>query len=362
MKEPSLQTYSSINKKIEQLYATNNYNFINYDIIPKDDGNILNLKLDEDNNRIFLKLGLHYDEVFKSGLLTNVTIKRALFRNSNTSFDLVLGEKPRYYFNYLLNNGYIPGFGLYSSYMNLELKDNDAKIYEDWNWFKNNIHIQSIWRNKFAVGIGINNDVFGRKIENKRKISRYYNPYAFMKSDTRDDTEFTTKGVLIDIRARMLDIFNDRELYKKGAQIMGKVKLNFSLGNRFTYQMSNFLGVSFGKIPEFYKYRIGGIFEQDLDNIISFSGYRIGERVNYNVGRISNNFQYRIMKNYYISANYNFANLFFDAKTIQLLEFDDSSMGLSVGYRSPFGQIKISYNKAHSNQNGIFNVIFGQWF
>jgi len=362
MKEPSLQTYSSINKKIEQLYATNNYNFINYDIIPKDDGNILNLKLDEDNNRIFLKLGLHYDEVFKSGLLTNITIKRALFRNSNTSFDLVLGEKPRYYFNYLLNNGYIPGFGLYSSYMNLELKDKDAKIYEDWNWFKNNIHIQSIWRNKFAVGIGINSDIFGRKIENKRELSRYYNPYAFMKSDTRDDTEFTTKGVLIDIRARMLDIFNDRELYKKGTQIMGKVKLNFSLGNRFTYQMSNFLGVSFGKIPEFYKYRIGGIFEQDLDNIISFYGYRIGERVNYNVGKISNNFQYRIMKNYYISANYSFANLFFDARTIQLLEFDDSSIGLSVGYRSPFGQIRISYNKAHSNQNGIFNVIFGQWF
>jgi len=256
MKKPSLQTYSTINKKIERLYATNNYNFINYDIISINNKNILKLDLEEDNNRVFLKFGLHYDEIFKSGLLTNITIKRALFKNSNTSFDFILGEKTRYYFNYLLDNGYIPGFGLFSSRMNLELKDKDAKIYEDWNWFKNNIYIQSIWRSKFAIGAGINNDVFRRKIEKKREIFSYYNPYAFMKSDTRDDTEFTTKGVLIDIRSRMLDVLNDRDLYEKGAQIMGRVKLNFSLGNRFTYQMSNFLGVSFGKIPEFYKYWI----------------------------------------------------------------------------------------------------------
>jgi len=362
MKIPSIHTYSSINKKIERLYATNNYNFINYDIVSEEGKNILNLKLNEENYRVFLKLGLHYDEIFKSGLLTNITIKRALFRNSNTSLDLVLGEKPRYYFNYLLDNGYIPGFGLYSSYMNLELKNKDNEIYEDWNWFKNNIHIQSIWRSKFAVGIGINSDIFGRKIKNKREIFRYYNPYVFMKSDTRDNTEFTTKGILMDFRARMLDIFNDKELYKKGAQMMGRLKLNFSLGRRFTYQMSNFLGISFGRIPEFYKYRIGGIFEQDLDNVTSFGGYRIGEKMNYNVGRISNSFQYKIMKNYYITANYSFANLFSDVKTLQLLEFDDSSIGLSIGYRSPFGQIRINYNKASSNEEGIFTVILGQWF
>jgi len=362
LKEPSLQTYNSINKKVEQLYATNNYNFINYDIIRKDEENILNIKVDEENNRVFLKFGLHYDNVFKSGLLTNLTIKRALFRNSNTSFDFILGEKPRYYFNYLLDNGYLPGLGLYSSRINLELKDGNGKIYEDWTWFKHNIHVQSIWKDKFAIGAGINNDIFKRKMLIIRETFRYYNPYAFIKSDTRDDTEFTTKGVLIDIRATMLDAFSEREIDEKGAQIMGRVKLNFKFNSRLTYQMSNFLGVSFGKIPEFYKYRIGGIFEQNLDNIISFGGYKIGQKANYNVGRVSNNIQYRIMKNYYITANYSLANLFFDAKTMKILKFDNSSIGFSFGYKSPFGQIRVGYNKAYSENEGIINVILGQWF
>ena len=56
-----------------------------------------------------MKFGLHYDEVFKTGLLANLTAKRALFKNSNASLDVVFGDKPRYYFNYLMDNGYIPG-------------------------------------------------------------------------------------------------------------------------------------------------------------------------------------------------------------------------------------------------------------
>jgi hypothetical protein len=39
--------------------------------------------------------------------------KRALFKNSNASLDVVFGDKPRYYFNYLMDNGYIPGFGFF---------------------------------------------------------------------------------------------------------------------------------------------------------------------------------------------------------------------------------------------------------
>jgi len=68
------------------------------------------------------------------------------------------------------------------------------------------------------------------------------------------------------------------------------------------------------------------------------------------------------MKNYYMTVNYSFANLFFDAKTIQILKFDDSSIGFSLGYRSPFGQIRLNYNKADSDKKGIFNVVLGQWF
>ena len=82
LKIPSLQTYSNINTMIDKLYATNNYKLINYDLIQQEDHNILKLNVTEDNAKLFLKFGLHYDEIFKTGLLINATVKRLFFRNS----------------------------------------------------------------------------------------------------------------------------------------------------------------------------------------------------------------------------------------------------------------------------------------
>ena len=106
LKIPSLQTYAGINQMIDKLYATNNYKLINYDLIQDKGKNILKLELEEDNARFLLKFGLHYDEVFKTGLLINTTIKRFLFQNSILSLDAIVGgNKPRYYFNYFVANG-----------------------------------------------------------------------------------------------------------------------------------------------------------------------------------------------------------------------------------------------------------------
>ncbi len=75
LKTPYQYTYSNINEKIDKLYATNNYSFINYDIVNDNGRNILKMDVAEDPNRLFLKFGLHYDEIFKTGLLTNITAK-----------------------------------------------------------------------------------------------------------------------------------------------------------------------------------------------------------------------------------------------------------------------------------------------
>ena len=133
LKLPSSQTYGSINKMIDKLYATNNYKIINYEIIQKDNKNVLKLIVTEDNNRLFLKFGLHYDDIFKSGLLANITVKRLFFKNSSISIDGVFGDKSRYYVNYFIDNGYIPGIGLNASGMSFDLKSQDKLAYETWH-------------------------------------------------------------------------------------------------------------------------------------------------------------------------------------------------------------------------------------
>ena len=151
---PSMQTYGSVNKMIDKLYATNNYRFINYDIIQQDNSNYLKLYVTEDEAKHFLKFGLHYDEIFKTGLLLNYSAKRLLFRNSNLSLDMVVGDNPRYYFNYFIDNGYIPGFGIYSTGMTFDLKNFDNNTTETWDWFRNEVFLQSVLKDKFAIGGG----------------------------------------------------------------------------------------------------------------------------------------------------------------------------------------------------------------
>lgn len=362
---PSLQTYAGINKMIDRLYATNNYKLINYDVIHQNEKNYLKLNVTEDDTRFFLKFGLHYDEVFKTGLLLNATAKRLLFRNSIISLDIVVGDQPRYYFNYFVDNGYIPGFGIYSSGMSLDLKDIDSNVFEEWNWFRNEVFIQSTWRDKYAIGGGLSHDYFETKylgVGNYINDSKYLNPYVFIKSDTQDDKSFPTKGILINAEGKLLDLLNDEN---EGQTFQAKIttQLNFPINNRFTYRLGLFGGLTIGEnLPSYYRYRIGGIFSQNLGNFTPFQGYEFGQIDAENLLVASNSVQYNVYSNYFLEANLSIANFFNDAKVDDLFHITASSAGLTAGYKSPFGQIKFNFSRSLSLENNIFSVILGHSF
>lgn len=362
---PSLQTYGSINKMIDKLYATNNYKLINYDLVQSVDGNYLKLQVTEDDTRFFLKFGLHYDEIFKTGLLINATAKRLLFRNSTISLDMVIGDKPRYYFNYIIDNGYIPGFGFYASGMNLELNDVDSNVYEKWNWYRNEAYIQSVFRDRYAIGGGISHDYFESKgiaDSNYSEVQNFLNAYVFIKSDTQDDLSFPTKGILLHAEGKLLDIINDNQ---EGRTFQAKIttKLNFPISSRLTYRLGLFGGFTLGDdLPKYYQYGIGGLFEQNLGNFTSLSGYEFGQAFSKNLLSASNTLQYNVFKNYYLDANFNFANLFNDIKVDDIVHISDSSVGLTAGYKSPFGQIKVNVSRSLTLKNNILSVILGHWF
>ena len=365
LKIPSLQTYGGINKMIDKLYATNNYRLINYDIIQQDNKNLLKLDVTEDDTRFFLKFGLHYDEIFKTGLLLNATAKRLLFRNSTVSLDLIVGDQPRYYFNYFIDNGYIPGLGVYASGMSLDLKDDAANIYEKWNWFRTEVFVQSIWRDKYAVGVGISSDYFESKLTGEAGYGNpenYMNAYAFIKSDTQDDRSFPTKGFFLDAEGKLLDIFKK---FDNGKTFQAKITthLNFPLLTWLTYRVSLFGGITIGEnLSPYYRYRMGGIFGQNLGNFVNFQGYQFGQSIAQNILTTTSTAQFRLSKNFYADANFSFANLFDDLSVDEILHVSDSSAGVTAGYKSPFGQIKVNYSHSLKINKGMFSVILGHWF
>ena len=365
LRVPSLQTYGGINQMIDRLYSTNNYRLINYDIVQKNDQNYLKLNVTEDDTRFFLKFGLHYDEVFKTGLLLNATAKRLLFRNSTVSLDVVVGDKPRYYLNYFIDNGYIPGFGVYASGMSLDLRDIGSNVYENWNWFRNEAFIQSVWRDKYAIGGGISHDYYEGKFTWESSYSdthNFINPYVFIKTDTQDNTSFPTKGLFLYAEGKVLDLLN-KEQEGRTFQLKISSQINFPLNSWLTYRLGLFGGVTVGdEISSFYQYRIGGLFEQNVGNFVKFQGYEFGQLHSKNLLTASNTFQFNFSKNYYADAHLSLGNLFNDIKVDDILHISESSTGITAGYKSPFGQIKLNYSRSLNRNNNILSVILGHWF
>ena len=361
---PSMQTYGSINKGIDKLVATNNYRFINYDIVTENNINYLKLYVTEDDARHFLKFGLHYDEIFKTGLLLNYSAKRLLFKNSNLSLDVVVGDKPRYYLNYFVDNGYIPGFGLYSSGMSFDLKGNNNINVDKWEWLRNEIYIQSIWKDKYAVGAGLSHDYFDAEMNGTNKRSnRFLNPYVFLKSDTQDDKDFPRRGFYLNAEGKVIDLLKSA-VDKRVVQIKADIRINIPLSKQFSYHLNLYGGVTIGdNLPEYYQYRLGGIFEQNVINFKTFNGFYFAQLNSNNVALISNDLQFKFNKNFFLSGNFSFANISDDITFEEAAKVNYSSVGIMAGYKSPFGQIKFNFSHSlKNNQKGIFSVILGHWF
>jgi len=361
---PSLQTYGSINRGLDKLVATNNYSFINYDIVTENNFNYLKLYVTEDEARHFLKVGLHYDEIFKTGLLLNYSAKRLLFKNSNLSLDVIVGDKPRYYLNYFVDNGYIPGFGIYSSGMSFDLRNSSNINADNWEWLRNEVYIQSVWKDKFAIGAGISHDYFEAEINGlNKRYNRFLNPYVFLKSDTQNDRDFPTKGFYLNAEGKVIDLMKS-EVEKRLIQVKADVRVNLPITKQLSYHLNLYGGITIGEnLPEFYQYRLGGIFEQNIVNFKNFSGFYFAQLNSNNVVLVSNDLQFKFYKNLFLSGNFSFANLSDDISFEDAVKVNYSSLGATLGYKSPFGQIKLNFSHSlKNNQKGIFSVILGHWF
>jgi len=109
-------SYSDFRKGINNLIATNNFDTFRYQLEPADNNEEYNLKgaLTESETSTFLKLGVHYDGLYKSAALVNLTQKKMLFNNDIASLDIALGDNSRYNFDYFIDKGFYLSIGIKS--------------------------------------------------------------------------------------------------------------------------------------------------------------------------------------------------------------------------------------------------------
>ncbi|WP_368662463.1 patatin-like phospholipase family protein [Zobellia laminariae] len=165
-------TFSRVHQGISNLMATGNFHTIHYKLQDNEDSDEqeMILDLDENKSKSFIRLGAHYDNLYKTAAILNYTRKSLITRDDVSSFDFIIGDNIRYKLRYYVDKGFYWSYGFNSSFNEFE-KDvsfdlvrsnfdfqaaaNLNSINLDITDFTNQVYVQTVLREEFSFRMGI---------------------------------------------------------------------------------------------------------------------------------------------------------------------------------------------------------------
>lgn len=380
IRPPQLASYETIRDGVKTLYSSGNFDKIYYRIRQNERGHkTLNILVQEKPSKQSLKFGLHYDDLFKTGLLVNFTSKQVLFKNSILSADLILGDFPRYSVNYFIDNGVLPSFGFNSKFNNFRSEAKISNFDPDYpnvhltykfHEFINQFYIQSTLLEKYAIGAGLEHQYLDIKTNNlpnddpfKRMEDNYYMSfYGYFKADNLDNPNFPRRGIKVDGKFKY-HFSSNAENFSNSSLIRAKVQFNRPLNSWLSINLFGDYGNYItGNAPTTQKFILGGFVEQDFMNYSRFYGLPFITSAGDHLMLVGGKLQAKILKNHYLSGFFNMASLKNDFEDIQPLKYQFTGYGLGYGYDSPLGPIIGLWTYSPSTKRGLFNVSLGFWF
>jgi NTE family protein len=383
-KEGEKISYTDLKTGIDNLNATQNFNAINYSFENNDSKDDLKLTLNENANKTFLKFGLHYDGLFKSAVLVNLTQKKTFFKNDIASLDIILGDNLRYNLDYYIDNGFYWSFG-FKSQLNqfnrnvakemsgLYLDSPDIKtINVDFSDLTNQVYFQTLFAQKFLIGTGVEFKFLNIKSETLANTStiidksNYLSAFGYVKYDSFDNKHFPKKGWCFsgDIQSYLLS--SD---YTKTFNPFSIAKADFAIATtvfkKITLKFEGDGGFSFGNesLP-FFNFALGGFGYTAMNNFKHFYGYDfLGIAANSYL-KASTTIDYEIFKKSHINLSANFANLqdnlFHSVDWLSIPKY--SGYALGYGLETIIGPIEIKHSWSPETGKGYTWFSVGFWF
>ena len=384
LKKGDSVSYRDISKKINKLTASKSFNRIDYHLTNSFKGKKIELKVKEEKVQSYLKIGLHYDLLYKTAVLLNYNHKKLFTENDEISLDIAVGDKIRYDFQYFVDNGIIPSYGLKSRYNNFTSSFlNDSNLisakYVDYS---NAIYLQTTIDDKFAFGLGVENKHIILSSENilanGEKVffdkSNYINTYSYLKLDTYDKKIFPTKGLYIDLEFKWF-VWSDRnskkeELiensvdFRQFSQLKGRIAFATTFFDKLTFQYTSEAGYTLGKkSSKMFDYRLGGYNQNYINNFSSFYGFNTGELSNQSFVKSEFNFRYKIYDKQYLNFIANYARIEEDIfKNGKLFDNTISGYALGYGLETILGPIELKYSWSPNNRESFWLFNLGFWF
>jgi NTE family protein len=377
-------TYADLQSGINTISGTQNFSAISYSFEPENNGEHLNLKLVENPTKDYLKFGLHYDGLFKSGILVNVTQKRTLFKNDITSLDLVLGDNFRYNLDYYIDNGFNISFGFRSQFnqfnrnVSKTLGDVDLMPFGidavnlDFSDLTTQTYVQSGFAQKFLVGAGVELKYLKIKSEILTNVnstidnSSYWSAFGYMKFDSFDNKYFPKKGwyFAADFQSYLFSSNYTKDFYPFSI-LKADFRKAITFFNKLTFKFQSDAGASIGSdsVP-FFNFVLGGYGFNPINNFKQFYGYDFLSVAANSYIKVGGTVDYQFYKNNHLNFSANFANLDHNLfKSVNWIAFPKySGYALGYGLDTAIGPVELKYSWSPENAKGYTWFAVGFWF
>jgi NTE family protein len=365
-KPGSTITYDDLKTGINNLNATQNFSAISYCLQPNGDKDDLDLVLKENPTQTYLKLGLHYDGLYKSAILLNLTHKKTFLKNDVTSLDVILGDNFRYDLNYYVENGFNISFGFRSrlnqfnrnvsnSISNISTDNTNIKLLNvDFLDVNNQAYFQTIFVQKFLMGGGVEykylkiNSPTVANINPVIEDSDYLSLFGYLKYDSFDNKSFPRSGVFFSAEAQSyLASSNYTKQFKPFSTLKAEVGFAETLFRKATIKVGADAGFNIGSdsVP-FFDYILGGYGYSKINNFNYFYGYDFLSISGNSYIKAAITADYEIFKKNHINLSANFANLGNDIfSTVDWISMPKHT-GYAVGYglETIIGPIEIKHS------------------
>ncbi|WP_264548471.1 patatin-like phospholipase family protein [Flavobacterium sp. N2820] len=377
---------AQIEKGISNLNATQNFSAISYSFEKTQSGERLALQLKENKNNTFLKFGLHYDDLYKSGVLVNYTHKKLIAKNDVASLDVILGDNFRYNFDYYIDNGFYWSFGFNSKFNSFnrniatdfsngivftDLGINSINI--DFTDITNQAYVQTIFAQKFSFGAGLEFkylNIESETLENTTPIfdkSNYVSAFGYLKYDSFNQKYFPKKGWSFsgDLKTFLYssDYTNEFERFSIAKADVGIV---FEPLKRATIKLQSEGGFAIGERSiSFFDFVLGGYGFVSANNIRPFMGYDFLSLAGDSYVKGTVTLDYEFYKKHHVNFTGNFANLgnrIFEHIEGWLTKPKYTGYGFGYGMESIIGPLEIKHSWSPDTKDHYTWFSVGFWF
>lgn len=389
LKEGDSVSYNDISEKINTLTATKNFKRVDYHFEKSHSGKKLELTIKEDDVLSYLRIGLHYDLLYRSGVLLNYNHKKLLTKNDELSLNFVVGDRIRYDLQYFVDNGILLSYGFNTryNYFSSDFSFNDDNINRiniNYRDFTTRLYAQTTFNKKFAFGFGgehKNIEAFSETFLTNDKESffdksNYLNGIAFLNADTFNKEQFPTHGFYANINFtwylwsdrnnRLSNFIESSEPFNQFSQLDGTISFVTSFWNDFTFQYTSNAGYTIGNDnSQMFDFRLGGYNKNFINNFYPFYGYDTAniKLTGKSFLRSAFDVRYQFIDKNHLTFVANYARVDEDIfKKFDLFNNIKSGYALGYGLETFLGPIELKYSWSpdHNEKYWLFNL--GFWF